>query len=93
MPDDKKPGLKRAGLTVHFVRPQESGCRSGKLIEDSFQETMRVPPVGIQEFGHFSYGDAAGGPRLPHTFEAVRRYDPLGTVDTWHLAAECPFVK
>lgn len=76
------------GTPVHYVRPQEKGCRPGTLLADSFLE--KVSSAGLSQFGHVSYGDPAKE-GTKHTFECTRAHDPLGTVDTWHLAAQCPF--
>ena len=83
-------GEKTQGTRIHYVRPQETGCRPGTLLADSHEEHVTFPVRGTHEFGHLSYGDPRGS-EAKHTFEVVRRHDPLGTKDTWHLASECPF--
>jgi len=80
------------GNAIHFVRPQESGCRAGKLLADSFEEMAQVPKRGLALFGYFAYGDPAGE-SSKHTWQTTRRHDPLGGADTWHLARDCPFAK
>lgn len=82
--------IKDKGTRVHFVRPQEKGCRPGTLLADSFEEHVTFPKRGLLEFGHFAYGDPPGSDSK-HSFQAVRAHDPIGTVDTWHLASDCPF--
>lgn len=77
------------GTKIHFVRPHEKGCRPATLLADSFQEQVIFPHRGIFEFGHLAYGDPQGSD-TKHTFEVVRRHDPLGPADTWHLVSECP---
>ncbi len=81
--------VKTAGTKIHYVRPQEKGCRTATLLADSFQEHVTFPHRGTFDFGHLAYGDPAGSD-TKHTFEVVRRHDPVGAVDTWHLASECP---
>lgn len=78
------------GTRIHYVRPQEKGCRPGALLADSYQEHVIFPHRGTFEFGHLAYGDPPGSD-TKHTFEVVRRHDPLGAADTWHLASDCPF--
>jgi len=78
------------GTPIHFVRPQETGCRPGKLLSDSVEETVSFPTRGLFEFGHFTYGDPPGSDSK-HSFQASRKRDPVGHVDTWHRASECPF--
>lgn len=80
------------GTRIHFVRPQEKGCRPGTLVADSFEEHVTFPKRGLFNFGHLTYGDHAGSD-TKHTFECVRAHDPIGTVDTWHVAKDCPFIE
>lgn len=77
------------GTRIHYVRPQETGCRPGTLLADSFPEQVTFPHRGLHEFGHVAYGDPPGSD-TKHTFQVLRKYDPLGTADTWHLASDCP---